>query len=89
MKKLLVCAATALVLGLSTLSASAAVVCRLNPYGDNFLSLRAGPGSGFPEITRLGPNTGLSVLRGRGAWLEVQTEDGQVGWVFSRYVCGR
>lgn len=87
MRKLFVCMAAALALGSSAAPADAAYVCRLNPYGDNFLSLRTGPGSGFPEIARLGPNTGLSVLNGRGAWLRVQAEDGNVGWVFSRYVC--
>ena len=89
MKTLLIFAAALVALGSFAVSAEAAFVCRLNPRGDNFLSLRTGPGSGFPEIERLGPNTGLSVLRGEAAWLRVRTEDGSVGWVFSRYVCGR
>ncbi len=89
MKKLLICAAALLALVSYAIPAEAAVVCRLNPYGDNFLSLRTGPGSWFPEIDRLGPDTGLSVLSGQGGWLQVQTDSGSKGWVFSRYVCGR
>ena len=88
MKKLVLCATAALVLGSSAIAAKAAVVCRLNPYGDNFLSLRSGPGTDFSEIARLDPDTGLSVYGGRGAWLRVQAGD-LVGWVYRRYVCGR
>jgi uncharacterized protein YraI len=89
MRKILVCMAALLALGATAISADAAFVCHLNPYGDNFLSLRTGPGSGFAEIQRLGPHTGLSILGGEGPWLRVQTEHGSVGWVFSDYVCGR
>ena len=67
--------------------ASAEYVCRLNPYGDNFLSLRTGPGTHYPEIDRLGPGAGLAVLRGSGPWLYVRTADGATGWGFSQYVC--
>jgi|HubBroStandDraft_6_1064221.scaffolds.fasta_scaffold558316_2 uncharacterized protein YraI len=89
MKTPFICMAAALIFAASAIAADAAIVCRLNPYGDNYLSLRAGPGSDFAEITRLGPDTGLSVFGGEGPWLRVRTEDGSVGWVFSRYVCGR
>ncbi|MEI4235374.1 hypothetical protein V8324_21335, partial [Roseovarius sp. D22-M7] len=33
-------------------------VCGLNPNGDNFLALRAGPGSNYQMLERLGPGTG-------------------------------
>ena len=89
MMKLSIGVAAALALGSLVNTASAAVVCRLDPYGDNFLSLRAGPGGGFPEIARLDPDTGLSVYGGQGPWLRVRTQDGAEGWVFRRYVCGR
>ena len=69
--------------------AQAAYVCRLNPYGDNFLSLRRAPTSASQEIMQLGPRTRLRVMRSSGGWLYVEVvEDGVVGWVASRYVCG-
>lgn len=89
MKKLLVSITALLAVGATAIPANAAFVCRLNPYGDNFLSLRSGPGSSFAELERLGPRTGLSVLGGDGPWLRVRTEEGSVGWVFADYVCGR
>lgn len=61
-------------------------VSGLDPRGDNFLSLRSGPGSNFREIRRLGPNTFLSVEGRRGSWLKVRLRDGGTGWVFGKYV---
>ena len=78
----------ALALGASIGTADAAFTCRLNPYGDNFLSLRTGPGTGFPEIDRMGPNTRLVVLDSRGAWRYVRTSYGLVGWAHGGYICG-
>ena len=87
MKRFLAIALVAIGVATAATPVAAEYVCRLNPYGDNFLSLRTGPGSHYPEVDRLGPGTGLSVLRGSGPWLYVQTEDGARGWVFSQYVC--
>ena len=89
MNKLLTRIALAFTVIAPAASADAAVVCRLDPYGDNYLSLRNGPGTDFPEITRLGPGTGLSIIDVAGAWLRVQTENGAQGFVSSRYVCGQ
>ena len=86
MKKWFAPAIAALMLAVPS-PAAAEYVCRLNPYGDNFLSLRTGPGTHYPEIDRLGPGAGLSVLRGSGPWLYVRTQSGEMGWVFSQYVC--
>ena len=64
-------------------------VTGLNPNGDNFLSLRSGPGGGAgpaTELKRMGPNTLLTLLETRGQWLHVRLLDGQTGWAFSRYV---
>ncbi len=83
-----ICALTALAFAASITAADPAVVCRLNPYGDNFLSLRTGPGAGYEEIDRMGPNTVLAILSGRGAWLYVRTAYGLSGWAHSRYICG-
>jgi len=69
-------------------AARAEFVCGLNPQGDNFLSLREGPDSSFPEITRMGPGTALLVRSQNGAWLYVQiVGDNLAGWAYSRYVC--
>jgi uncharacterized protein YraI len=82
------CLAGALALALSTIAARAEYVCNLNPYGDNFLSLRTGPSSSQPEIDRLGENTVLTVMNSRGPWLNVQTRNSGAGWVHRRWVCG-
>ena len=71
-------------------------VCRLNPYGDNYLSLRACPSTRCREIFRMGPGTRLAALgpddvRG---WRKVEIEPGQRGaglrgWAYGRYLCDR
>jgi uncharacterized protein YraI len=86
MKNVLAGTAVALALFASSVSAEAAYVCGLNPRGDNFLSLRTGPGTSFPEIDRLGPGTTVRVLDSRGPWRYVRAR-GQPGWAHSRYIC--
>ena len=75
----------ALLLG-PTLPARADYVSGLNPRGDNFLSLRDGPGSGFDEIVRMGPDTVVTVLERRGDWRRVRLEDGTTGWASGRFI---
>lgn len=58
----------------------------LNPAGDNFLALRAGPGSSFRMIRSMAPDTLLTVLQRKGKWLLVRMEDGTKGWAFGDYV---
>jgi len=79
-------AAVALVLATQSGPGHADYVSGLNPRGDNFLSLRTGPGSKYREIRRLGPNTFLSVEARSGSWLKVRLQDGSTGWVFGKYV---
>lgn len=88
-----------------TISASAAYavsgnayeVCRLDPNGDNFLALRAGPSSSYQMIMKLGPG---SIVENRGApkgkWIPVVVEiangktylrDLPTGFVYSDYLC--
>lgn len=67
-------------------AASLAYVSGLNPSGDNFLSLRTGPGSRFQEIARLRENTPLTILGRSGSWLNVALTDGRSGWAYSKYV---
>ena len=61
-------------------------VCGLNPNGDNFLALRAGPGATHPELARLDPDTQLEKLGQSGQWINVRT-GGMVGWVHGKWVC--
>lgn len=62
-------------------------MCKLNPDGDNFVSLRAGPDRSHPEILRLGENTKLKKLEAQGAWYYVRMRNGTLGWVYSRWLC--
>jgi hypothetical protein len=47
------------------------VVTGLDPYGDNFLSLRAGPGGGGTEILRLDTGAEVIICDERGSWYGV------------------
>ena len=51
--------------------AAAAVVSGLDPAGDNFLSVREGPGSGYGEADRLSEGQAMTVCDGDGQWLGV------------------
>ncbi len=69
-------------------------VCRLNPYGDNYLSLRTCPSTRCREIFRMGPGTEVISINPdpvRG-WWEIEIQPGQpgeglVGWAYGRYLC--
>lgn len=54
-------------------------VIGLNPQGDNFLAVRAGPGISHAEIDRLAPGTELYVCAGRDDWLGVVYGPGKCG----------
>lgn len=58
----------------------------LDPNGDNYLSLRSGPGSKHDEIRRMGPDTVVTIIERRGGWRRVQLEDGTEGWAFGTYI---
>jgi uncharacterized protein YraI len=82
------CAAAALALAASTITAHAEYVCGVNPNGDNFLAQRAGPGSDYTEVDRMAERTVLTVLEVRGPWRYVrQDENGLTGWAHSRWIC--
>ncbi|MEC9342758.1 MAG: caspase family protein [Pseudomonadota bacterium] len=61
-------------------------VTGLDASGDNFLSLRTGPGTSNPEIARLRPNTPLTVTGNSGRWLRVNLDNGMDGWAYGKYV---
>lgn len=64
-------------------------VCGLNRNRDNFLALRAGPGSNYQMLERLGPGTVVMDWERRGKWFRVSIGDvnGREGWVYASYLC--
>ncbi len=69
-------------------------VCRLNPYGDNYLSLRRCPSTRCREIFRMGPGTMVRSIypSPRRGWWEIEVMPGQrgaglTGWAYGRYLC--
>lgn len=73
----------------SDLGGFAFYVCKLNPLGDNYLSLRSGPGTSYTEILRMGPNTSLRLMSKQDPWYYVQLRDGIDGWAHSQWICRR
>lgn len=61
-------------------------VTGLNPNGDNFLSLRTGPGTANPEIARMLPDTPVTILGTSGSWYNVVLANGLTGWAHGRYI---
>jgi len=82
-KKLLVGCALALALAGP---AAADYVTGLDPQGDNFLSLRNGPGTSYSRVLKLAPNTELTVIGISGKWRKVVLNDGTVGWAYGKYI---
>jgi hypothetical protein len=70
----------------SPVSPRPVVVAGLDPAGDNFLSLRSGPGAGYREIARMLPGTRATVNAAEGKWLSVTLSSGMTGWAFGRYL---
>ncbi len=69
-------------------------VCRLNPYGDNYLSLRTCPSTRCREIFRMGPGVevrSINPYTRRGWWnieiLPGYRGAGLTGWAYGRYLC--
>ena len=73
------------------------VVCNLDPNGDNWLALKAGPDLGSQRLGRLGPGTFLITMEPEpvGKWREVIVQEhiedwsytGPKGWVYTDYIC--
>ena len=61
-------------------------VTGLDPWGDNYLSLRSGPATRFREIRRLGSGTIVTLLDRRGSWRYVRLSNGRQGWAHGRYL---
>lgn len=52
------------------------------------LNLREGPSVRTDVLGRLVNGTKVVVVEQQRGWLRVESEDGQTGWVFARYVAG-
>lgn len=84
-----------LVSGAQAYSGEVLYVCGLNPYGDNYLSLRTCGSSSCPEIARLGPSTPVMTFEPYGRWRQVALKahrndhnfSGRTGWVYGKYLC--
>ena len=73
------------------------VVCNLDPAGDNWLALKAGPDMKSQRLMKLGPGTFLQTWEPDpvGDWREVTVMrdsqdwygDGPHGWVHTNYIC--
>jgi hypothetical protein len=50
---------------------SAGIVSGLDPRGDGFLSVRGGPGRGYPEIDRVYNDNAVQICERRGGWMAV------------------
>jgi N-acetylmuramoyl-L-alanine amidase len=50
------------------------------------LNLRDGPGITYVGMTKLTAGTQLDLLARYNDWLQVQTADGQAGWVLGQYL---
>lgn len=61
-------------------------VSGLRSSGDNFLSLRAGPGTRHREIARLRSKTRLTVTGKANGWYRVKPNSSLEGWVSAKYV---
>lgn len=75
-----------LLLACTVAVARADYVGDLDPYGDNFLALRTGPGTDYRMIRRLGPDTIVTVLERDGRWRLIELDDGTQGWAYGAYI---
>jgi cell wall-associated NlpC family hydrolase len=50
------------------------------------LNLRDGPGTDYMGMTKLSASAQLDLLARYGDWLQVQTAEGQAGWVFGQHL---
>lgn len=62
------------------------VVSGLRSSGDDFLSLRRGPGTQHREVARLRPKTRLTVTGKANGWYRVKPNQSVEGWVSAKYV---
>ncbi|MCG6902106.1 MAG: SH3 domain-containing protein [Rhodobacter sp.] len=61
-------------------------VTGLDATGDDFLALRSGPGTEFMMLSKLVPNTQVTVVESYENWRRVEVADGRMGWAYGRYI---
>ena len=59
---------------------------RVGLVAEQGLNLRDGPGTGYVGMTRLKAATQLDLLARYNEWFQVQTAEGQAGWVLGQYL---
>jgi hypothetical protein len=64
-------------------------VSGLDSNGDNWLALKSAPDLKANRLRKLPPDTPLTLLSRSGEWIKVLLDDGQEGWVYSKYVKSR
>ena len=62
------------------------VVYNLSGGGDNYLSLRSGPGTNYREMVRMRPGTQMTVTGSKGRWMQVALSNGMTGWAHGKYI---
>ena len=73
----------------SRINTKKSYVSGLDPNGDNWLALKSGPDLKATRLRKLPPDTPLTLLSRNGEWMRVLLDDGQEGWVYSKYVQSR
>jgi uncharacterized protein YgiM (DUF1202 family) len=52
----------------------------------NFLNMRSGPGGENSVVAQLPKDSALEILSRQGIWWNVETDEGQQGWVHSKFL---
>ncbi len=76
-------------LGLLVATRLPALATQAEIVGIKRVYLRAGPGTDQAVIATLRAGDAVNVLDGEGSWTKVETQDGQVGFVYHRYVASK
>lgn len=58
----------------------------LDPNGDNFLAVRASPGSDHAMVDQLKEGDVVEIIEFDGSWRGVRYGDGKLGWVHSNWL---
>ncbi len=71
---------------ITAITPTAALVSGLKSTGDNYLSLRQGPGTSYGEIVRMRARTALTITGKAKSWYRVKLSNGMTGFAYSKYV---
>ncbi len=59
---------------------------KVGTVAEDNLNLRDGPGTNFIGMSKLNAGTTLDLLARYGDWLQVQTDNGRIGWVLDQHL---